>query len=232
MTTALTGFVCGLKAEADCLSPLATPDKARIAVSGADAFRARAGAAALAIGGIGGLVSFGLSGALMDRLKPGDLILASTVTAPDGAVLEADTTWAQAVTARARAGGLRLQPAPICGSQVIVRTPQDKRRLHADTGAWAVDMESHCVAEIAAARGLPFLALRVIADPADRTIPATAAVGVGEDGRLRPVPVLAALVKRPSDLPGLLKIRKDSQVALDALSRCVHQLGRSLLLPA
>jgi len=42
------------------------------------------------------------------------------------------------------------------------------------TGAIAVDMESHVVAAVGAAHGLPVAAMRVVTDPAERTLPADA----------------------------------------------------------
>ncbi len=46
------------------------------------------------------------------------------------------------------------------------RRPSCKAALHSETGAAAVDMESHIAAAYAAEAGLPFAALRVISDPA------------------------------------------------------------------
>jgi len=46
-----------------------------------------------------------------------------------------------------------------------------KRALYLKTGALAVDMESHIVAGVAAAHGLPVAAIRVITDPALRAVP-------------------------------------------------------------
>jgi len=43
--------------------------------------------------------------------------------------------------------------------------------LHIGTGALAVDTESHVVASVAAARGLPMAAVRVITDSAHYSLP-------------------------------------------------------------
>ncbi len=65
-----------------------------------------------------------------------------------------------------------------------------KATLRAASGALAIDMESAAVAEAAAEAGVPFLVLRVIADPADRAIPPVALHGVAPDGSRRPWAVL------------------------------------------
>ena len=53
----------------------------------------------------------------------------------------------------------------LLGVSAPVSDPRDKRALHLNTGAIAVDMESHVVATVGAAHGLPVAAMRVITDP-------------------------------------------------------------------
>ena len=71
------------------------------------------------------------------------------------------------------------------GSERIVATAADKRALFEATGAQAVDMESHEVAAVAAAAGLPFLVIRALADPYDQVIPQVAREALRPDGRVR-----------------------------------------------
>src|SRR5215472_1835815 len=78
-------------------------------------------------GGCGGLVSFGVAGGLHPDLQPGDCIVASAVL-----------------------GVLAGVPAPVA-------TPEAKRLLHQRTGAFAVDMESHIVASVAAKHAIPMV---------------------------------------------------------------------------
>jgi hypothetical protein len=82
---------------------------------------------------------------------------------------------------------LRLIPnaihGAIAGVTTIVAHPEAKRSLHMSTGALAVDNESHVVASVAAARGLPMAAARVNMDPATRQIPAAALATVRATGR-------------------------------------------------
>ncbi len=66
-----------------------------------------------------------------------------------------DRNWSRAL--------LQLIPdavhGAIFGSATVVSHPEAKRDLHASTGALAVDNESHVVASVAAARGLPMAAV-------------------------------------------------------------------------
>ena len=60
---------------------------------------------------------------------------------------------------------------PILESPTIVAGIADKAQLFARVGAAAVDMESGVVARAAARAGVPFLAIRAIADAANTGIP-------------------------------------------------------------
>ena len=96
-------------------------------------------------------------------------------------------------------------------------TPAAKALLFASFGALAVDMESGAVAEACVRAGKPFAVLRAIADPAGRGIPALAMRGLGPEGETRPLAVAAGLLRRPGDLPALIRLGRDSQAALAAL---------------
>ncbi|MFP4003003.1 MAG: hypothetical protein ACLFV8_04440, partial [Alphaproteobacteria bacterium] len=85
------------------------------------------------------------------------------------------------------------------------------------SGAAAVDMESHAVARAARERGLPWAAIRAVADPANRTIPATAMAGLAPDGTARPWRVIRELTARPQDLPALIRLGRDAQAGLATL---------------
>ena len=109
--------------------------------------------------------------------------------------------------------------APIC-------EPRDKRVLYVNTGAIAVDMESHIVATVGAAHGLPMAAMRVITDPAERALPASAVAAMRPDGTANIGAMIRSLLTRPRELPALF------QTALDAFAaRATLLRGRHLLDP-
>ena len=103
-----------------------------------------------------------------------------------------------------------------------------KRALYAETSALAVDTESHVAAEIALAHGLPFAALRVVADAADRDLPPAATVALKPGGRVDVKAVLRSLAATPSQLPLLLRTAVDAQAAFAALRRGRRRLGDDL----
>jgi adenosylhomocysteine nucleosidase len=171
--------------------------------------------------GYRGIISFGVAGGLASGLRPGDWVVASEVLASD---MKHSTDQAWSSRLRDAIGGSNY--ASIIGVDTPIAEPATKQALHRTTGAVAVDMESHVVAQVAAAHGLAFAALRVIVDPVDRTIPPAALMGMGSGPRADSAAVLRELIARPAQLPRLVR------VALDAyLARCAMQRARQLLGP-
>jgi crotonobetainyl-CoA:carnitine CoA-transferase CaiB-like acyl-CoA transferase len=120
--------------------------------------------------------------------------------------------------------------AVLFGADSIIASPEEKARLFASYGAVAVDMESHGAARAAKAAGVPFLAIRAIADPAERALPKAALGAVGEDGRPRVPATLLECAKRPQDFPALLQLGRDSDAALKTLGGSLDRLFAALLL--
>ncbi len=206
----------GMQSEAALL-----PKGTRIIVSGADPERL---AALLAAQGedVTAVLSFGIAGALDPELQPGDLVAATRIRATTGA-WPADIAWA-ARLARATAARMGV----LAGANAAAADAGAKKALRAMTGALAVDMESQVAAAFAARRGLPFAALRAVADTAEEALPRAALVGLTEDGRPAPLRVLLALARRPGDLKPLRVVAARSRTALEALGHGVTLLRGNL----
>ena len=212
------GAITGLRFEARLLAKAAarrgvTALLPPVAVGGSPE-RAFEAAICLADQGATLLLSFGLGGGLDPALRPGDVVIAARVLMPDQPSFATDPAWTQAL-----AQALGLQPQAIITCPRAIVGTAEKETLYQDHGAVLVDMESHGVATAAEARGLPFACVRAVADPAGRSIPLAAMAGMAADGGTRPGAVLAALARRPGDLPGLLQVARDSSRARRALGR-------------
>jgi hopanoid-associated phosphorylase len=173
--------------------------------------------------GCGGLISFGVAGGLAPGLQPGACVIASAIL--DGTTRRpTDARWAQRL--------LRIIPGavhgPIAGVRAPVAQASDKRDLHESTGAIAVDMESHVVAQAAARHGVPLAALRVVIDPAERTIPRSALAGSRADGTVDPLAVVRSLLRNPRDLAGLVRMSFDARAARATLVRGSALIGPGL----
>jgi hopanoid-associated phosphorylase len=161
------------------------------------------------------LISFGIAGALDPALRPGDLILASAVRLPDGHRQSVDQKWLVHIAQQLP----HARIADVAGSAAIVATAAAKATLRRDSGAVCVDQESHWVAEIADANRVPFIVVRAVADRAGDSLPPAVLVGLDEQGRPRTGAVIAALLKDPMQIGGLIRVAFQTRKALKALFR-------------
>lgn len=126
--------------------------------------RARAAAEVARRTGADAVAVAGLCGAISLTLRPGDVVLASELREPGGAMRACPASAPLAEALRGR--GLRVATGPIfCSARIL--GPAERAALRA-SGAVAVDMESAWLAE--AARGRPFVVLRVVSDAAGRRL--------------------------------------------------------------
>ena len=207
---------CGLKAEAE----IADGEGVTVVCGGGDQARLAADLARLAPRAAA-IISFGVAGGLDPSLKPGDLRVASGVVTADGSRYPADPGWSTRLSAR-----LGVSIGLFASVDVPLADVAGKAALHARTGAATVDMESHVAALAAQAVGMPFAALRAVTDPADRSLPHAATVGMRADGGVDLPAIFASLTKKPGQMPGLIRTGLDARKAFAALLR-----GRQLLGP-
>jgi hopanoid-associated phosphorylase len=176
--------------------------------------------------GAAGVISFGIAGGLAPDLVAGDWIVGSAVRTGQE-TYSTDRVWARTLL-EALPGAIH---ADIVGMDVPIAGASEKRRLHARTGAVAVDTESHIAARIAAAHRIPFAACRAIIDSAHRDLPPAAMVGLRPDGTPDVLAVFRSVAKQPSQLPALIRTAVDARIAGAALRRGRRQLGAGLGFP-
>jgi adenosylhomocysteine nucleosidase len=176
--------------------------------------------------GAAGVISFGIAGGLAPDLVAGDWIVGSAVRTGQESY-STDRAWAR-ILLEALPGAIH---ADIVGMDVPIAGASEKRRLHARTGAVAVDTESHIAARIAAAHRIPFAACRAIIDSAHRDLPPAAMVGLRPDGTPDVLAVFRSVAKQPSQLPALIRTAVDARIAGGALRRGRRQLGAGLGFP-
>ncbi len=173
--------------------------------------------------GCAGLISFGVAGGLAPELRSGTCIVGSAVIADD-VHLPTDGDWSRKL--------LESMPGAVHGAILGVaqpiKTTVAKRALHLETGAVAVDMESHVVAQAAADHGLPMAAIRVIVDSASHTLPEAAVNSVRPDGTTDILGLLRGVARRPRDIAPLLRIALHARTARASLRRGRQMLGPSL----
>jgi nucleoside phosphorylase len=202
------GVVVGLEAEARLARRFA---RDVIAAPGEHALQA---AEQLSARGCDLLLSFGIAGALIDTLRPGDLVVATEIVTGRGRYAAAQSLQ---VNVPHRTGA-------VFGADEAVVRAEDKKRLASASQCIAVDLESGHVATVASRRGRRFAVLRAIADPASRDIPRAALVGLDADGRTRPGAVLGALLRDPTQLGGVMRLAFDARAAMERLSALAERI--------
>lgn len=170
--------------------------------------------------GCRGIISFGVAGGLAPHLRPGNWVVASAIVDRQE-TRHTDRAWSEKILALIPSA----EHEPIVGVDYAVATTEAKRRMHAETGAATVDMESHLVARLASKYGLNFAAVRVVIDPAHRAVPGAALAGMRPDGGTSVGGVLRELIASPSQLTGLLRLARDGYKARRALLHVRRLLG-------
>jgi hopanoid-associated phosphorylase len=173
-----------------------------------------------------GIISFGIAGGLAPHLVAGDWVIGSGVRTEQERH-PADERWARRLL-EALPGAVH---AEIAGADAPIANSSDKRRLHEQLGAVAVDMESHIAGRIAAAHKIPFAICRTVIDAAHRDLPPAALVGLRHDGTPDLLAVSRSVVCRPNQLPALGRTAIDAWIARQALRRGRHLLGAGLGCP-
>jgi hypothetical protein len=147
------------------------------------------------------ILSFGLCGGLDPALGVGDLVLGN-----------GDPAWTSDLAA-----ALPTKRASFASGPEIIASAAAKAALRERTGAGAADMESHLASEAAAQLGVPFAILRAVSDAAEDDLPVSAHAGFSPDGSTNVGAVLAALARRPWELPALIRTARSAGKALAAL---------------
>ncbi len=168
-----------------------------------------------------GIISFGICGGLSPDVQPGTCIIASDIVWQAGRA-STDADW----TARLCRRLPKAITGVIAGVDAPVASESAKSALFAETRALSADMESHVVAELARHRGIPFAALRAVADPARCGLPPAASGSVmRENGTVRIRSVLASVIAQPAQVPELIRIATHTRAALRTLFRCRDLAG-------
>ena len=162
------------------------------------------------------VVSAGVCGALAPELAVGALVVPETVLGPDGRRYPT-----------AAVGGVHRAGTLVTTDRVL-EDAAAKSRLWLETGALAVDLESAEILAWAAARGLPAMVVRGVCDPAGRGVPADLARVVHDDGRVRPIRAVTAMLARPRALADAVALRAGTTAALKTVAAMLGTLSRAI----
>ncbi|MGZ8219796.1 phosphorylase family protein [Methylomagnum sp.] len=232
------GLLVALPAEAQPLHPrkldftdlTQTAEGHHLIVSGAGSDNAQQAASRLVEQGVAGLISWGCAGALAPDLKPGDLIVPERIHGADGTGYATDTDWRRRFL-QALSPAMPIKRGQLAESRHVVPGPAEKQALFAATNAAAVDMESAAVARVAQSHGLPFLAVRAIADTSAMAMPAAVLVALNPRGDVRLGKLLAHLARHPAQVGELIRLGRAFGAAVGTLRRVRQAAGTDFCFP-
>jgi len=178
-------------------------------------------------------ISVGVSAGLDPQLRSGDLIVADQVSfyrrsAEAARAFSCDSELKESAVSGVRRSGDRYRLGPIVTVDQIVLTAKEKRELAARSGALAVDMESAAIAAAAAARSVPFLAIRAILDPVEMDLRIAFDQFLDHRGEPRPASLARYLFAHPLALISLVGLGLRTRAACRRLGRLLRELSSIL----
>lgn len=203
----------GLAAEMKTLGTWGDTTKFFADCAASDPHRARLFLARMLAAGASRCLSFGLAGGLAPDLPAGSIVIAARVISAQGRY-DCDADWVRQLTAALPMAHV----GELWGQETILATPGLKQAVYHGTQCLACDMESQVVGAAASAAGLPFVALRVICDPADFVLPPAALLPLRADGTPNLSAIVGNLWRQPRQLPALLTLARHNRQALKALA--------------
>ncbi len=159
------------------------------------------------------ILSVGLSGALIPEMDIGHIVVGDSLIYESG---NPEISLRLDMSDDVEHG---LHVGKLCTADRIIRTREEKRELHAKTGAIAVDMESLAVAKVCKARSTGFMAIRAISDDLSEDLPPEVLAIFGPKGTIRAGALVGSILKRPSSVKDLWKIRESAVNAAKNLAQ-------------
>ena len=155
------------------------------------------------------VLTCGFAGGLNLDLKPGDV------------VFELSTLNSQLSTCLLAAGA---KPAKFFCADRIATTVAEKKKLRAETGADAVEMESGAIQAVCRERGIPCATVRVISDTANEDLPLDFNALAKPDMSLDYGKLAWAIASSPGKISALLKLQKQTRFAAQRLADVLSKL--------
>lgn len=214
------GIITGIAMEAKLLERFASPSL-MVDYAGLDPSAAHRAAEKMIAAGATALLSFGLAGGLNPAVSAGAVVIPAEVRGEKK--LACDLAWTKRL-----ASLFKETPSLLAHAPTVLATPDAKAAVFAATGAPAADMESYGIAETAAVHGLPFAAVRVVADTAADAIPSIALKSVDNAGRLRVGKAAWGALTHPWQIPGLVRLGGRTATAMKKLEELARLGAPSL----
>jgi adenosylhomocysteine nucleosidase len=115
------------------------------------------------------------------------------------------------------------KPAKIFCADRIATTVAEKKKLRAETGADAVEMESAAIHAVCRERGIPCATIRVISDTASEDLPLDFNALAKPDKNLDFGKLFLAIAKSPGKIGALMELQKKTKFAAERLAEVLNE---------
>jgi adenosylhomocysteine nucleosidase len=169
------------------------------------------------------VISTGFASAL-DSAGIGDLIVGTEISSVrydgawtrEGGAMPCDRGAHKQVVSVANRVGIVAHVGSVVSVSTVVCRAEEKRDIRRATGAMGLDMESAALGRIAHERQVPFVVIRTVSDLVDEELPLDFNLFLRPTSWWRGI---RELIRRPSRLAGLNRLRKQSRLAADQLTK-------------
>jgi adenosylhomocysteine nucleosidase len=166
------------------------------------------------------VLTCGFTGGLNPDLKLGDVIFELTDRRGElhEPLTEKGIGDSQSSSLREKLLAAGAKPAKLFCADRIATTVAEKKKLRAETGADAVEMESEAIHAICRERGIPCATVRVISDTANEDLPLDFNQLSKPDMNLDYGKLAWAIARAPGKIGALLKLQKQTRFAAEQLA--------------
>jgi adenosylhomocysteine nucleosidase len=173
------------------------------------------------------VLTCGFTGGLNPDLKLGDVVfetvnapLAPSLSPPGGERVSGGT--GEGLVSKLAAAGAK--PVKFFCADRIATTVAEKKKLRAETGADAVEMESGAIHAVCRERGISCAMVRVISDTAGEDLPLDFNRLFKPDMSLDYGKLAWAIAKSPGKIGALLKLQKQTRFAAEKLAAVLSKI--------
>jgi adenosylhomocysteine nucleosidase len=173
------------------------------------------------------VLTCGFAGGLNPDLKPGEVVFetANAPLAPSLSPLGGERESArtgEGLFSKLSAAGAK--PAKFFCADRIATTVAEKKQLHAETGADAVEMESAAIHAVCRERGIPCATVRVISDTANEDLPLDFNQLSKPNKSLDFGKLAWAIARSPGKIGALLQLQQQTRFAAERLAEVLAKI--------
>lgn len=154
------------------------------------------------------LISWGTAGGLSKTLNPGDLLLPDVILDKNNVQFTTDSKFKNQIV-KLLPNKQTYESGLLAEATIILKGQKEKESFQLQSNAIACDMESAIIAKLASEKGIPFNAIRIVADGHATCIPKSVLESINENGDFSILKFLGKIVLNPKDISKVYRLSKN-----------------------